>query len=357
MDIEQKIHLIVKNTEEVIQQEELRHLLETHKRPRAYIGFELSGFLHLGTGVICANKFKDLAKAGFEVIIFLADWHSWINNKLGADREKIQIAGEYFKAAFEAVGIQGPNFKFIWAAELVNKLSYWEKVIRVGKASTLSRVMRVLPIMGRKADGEIESAFLAYPWMQVADIFEMEINLACGGMDQRKAHMLARDVADKIGGVKPVCLHTPLLTGLSGVGSKMDADGVPDLNQIIDAKMSKSKPETCIFIHDSPEEIASKLKKAHCPPKILRGNPIVEIVQYIIFDQQEEFTIHRPEKYGGDLYFYSFEEFSTSYQTGRIHPMDLKGGVRDFLIESLKAPREYFVQNSKMIEQMTELQQ
>jgi len=249
--------------------------------------------------IICGNKLKDLLQAGFEVIVFLADWHSWINNKLGADMEKIKKAGKYFKHAFESVGVKGPNVKFIWASDLVKRSEYWEKVIRVAKANTMSRILRTLPIMGRKSEGEMESAYIYYPAMQVADIFDMKIDLACGGMDQRKAHMLARDTAEKLGYRKPSCLHTPLLTGLEGLGKKMDAETVPDLATQIDSKMSKSKPDTCIFIHDSEEEVRRKIKKAHCPAKQTIGNPITEMVKYIIFDMFDSFVIERTEKYGG----------------------------------------------------------
>ena len=34
--------------------------------------------------------------------------------------------------------------------------------------------------------------------MQAADIFELDIDLAIGGMDQEEAHMYMRDVADKV---------------------------------------------------------------------------------------------------------------------------------------------------------------
>ena len=352
MSIEERIKLVTKNTEEVILEEEIRKLLEEKEKLRAYIGYELSGLVHLGTGILCGNKIKDLMKAGFEVIIFLADWHSWINNKLGADMGKIQLAGEYFKKAFESIGIKGPNVKYIWASELAEKITYWEKVIRVAKANSLTRVLRTLPIMGRKSEGEIESSFIYYPAMQVADIYDMEIDLAYGGMDQRKAHMLARDTAEKFGRTKPSCIHTPLLTGLQGLGKKMDADSVPDLADQIAAKMSKSKPDTCIFIHDSEEDVVRKIKKAQCPPKQVTGNPITEMVQYIVFDMFDQFKIERDEKFGGDLIYTSYESFKVEYIEGTIHPLDLKMSLANLLNDILKPSREYFNKHQDLVEEV-----
>lgn len=355
MSIDEKMKLITKNAEEIILESEIKKIIEEKEKPRTYIGFELSGLVHLGTGVVCGNKLKDLAAAGFETIVFLADWHSWINNKLGADMDKISIAGEYFQKALESVGVKGTNIQYIWASELVEKSDYWAKVIRVAKANTLTRILRTMPIMGRKSEGEIESAFLYYPAMQVADIYDMELDLAMGGMDQRKAHMLARDTAEKLGYTKPACLHTPLLTGLEGYGRKMDAEAIPDLSMQIDAKMSKSKPDTCIFVHDSEEEILRKIKKAQCPSKQLTGNPITEMVQYIIFDAYDNFKIEREEKFGGDVDFKSYGEFKESYSQGEIHPMDLKKNLAEVLSKMLKPSRDFFDKHQDLIEIVKQL--
>ena len=355
MSIEERMRIVTKNAEEIILEEDLRKILGKKEKPRAYIGFELSGFVHLGTGLVCGNKLKDLAKAGFETIVFLADWHSWINNKLGADMDKIKIAGEYFKKAFESLGVKGSNIKYIWGSEFVNDSNYWATVIRVAKANTLSRVLRTMPIMGRKSEGEMESAFLYYPAMQAADIYHMELDLAVGGMGQRKAHMLARDSAEKLGFKKPTSLHTPLLTGLEGLGKKMDAEATPDLAEQIEAKMSKSKPETCIFIHDSEEDIVRKIKKAHCPPDQVIGNPITEMIQYIVFDMKDIFKIERDEKYGGDIVFESYKSFEKAYLAGNIHPMDLKVNLAKAISEILKPSRLYFDKHEDIIKEVGKL--
>ena len=355
MSVDEKIKLVVKNTEEVILKTEIRKILKEKSNPRTYIGFELSGLVHLGTGIICGNKMKDLVNAGFETIVFLADWHSWINNKLGADMEKIQLAGEYFQKAFESVGVKGSKIKYIWGSELAEKITYWEKVVKIAKSNSLTRMLRTLPIMGRKSEGELESAFLYYPAMQVADIYDMEIDVAYGGMDQRKAHMLARDTAEKMGFSKPACIHTPLLTGLQGFGKKMDSETKPDLTAQIDVKMSKSKPETCVFIHDSEEEIIRKITKANCPLKQTLANPIAEIVQFIIFDVYDEFTIEREEKYGGDLNYTSFEQFKQDYETGTIHPQDLKINVAKVLNTLLKPSRKFFEKHEDLIDEVKNL--
>ena len=97
MKIEEQIRLITRNTEEVVMKEEIEPLFKRKKKPNAYIGFELSGRLHIGNGLLCSMKMHDLVNAGVNMTIFLADWHSWVNNKLDGDLDKIKVAGEYFK--------------------------------------------------------------------------------------------------------------------------------------------------------------------------------------------------------------------------------------------------------------------
>mgnify|MGYP001087848711 CR=1 FL=1 len=315
--------------------------------------------MHLGMGLICGGKIRDMLDAKFNFIIFLADWHSWINNKMGGDMGKIKTAGEYFKHCFTALGIDPVKVTYLWASDLVKNRSYWEKVVRIAKGITLQRTWRALPIMGREmTQKDLETAWVFYPCMQSADIFQMDLDVACAGIDQRKAHMLARDVAEKFGWTKPVSIHTHLLMGLSGLGKKMettfDEDKAVDLE--ISAKMSKSVPSSAIFIHDSPEEIRTKLQGAFCPPKKVEGNPVLEIAKYIVFSWSKSLKISRPPKYGGPIEFTSYAKLEAAYKKSGIHPLDLKNGIAESLIEILKPVREYFDKHPEPLKTMRRIE-
>jgi tyrosyl-tRNA synthetase len=93
LSVEQKLELIKRNTEEILGEEELVELLKSGEKLKHYIGFEISGKPHLGHGLVCMSKVKDLHDAGVDVSIFLADYHSWINNKLGGEMKTIQEVG------------------------------------------------------------------------------------------------------------------------------------------------------------------------------------------------------------------------------------------------------------------------
>ncbi len=340
MDTEERFNLLARNTEEIVTVEELKRILETNPSPKSYIGFEPSGLVHLGW-VICANKVKDLVDAGFEMTIFFADWHAYINDKLGGDIERIRICAKYMEDCFEALGVPREKVRFVLASEIMD-ITYWEKVMKVGKVTSLSRIKRAMTIMGRKEDdAELDSSKFLYPLMQATDIFQMNIDLAYSGIDQRRAHMLAREAGEKLQWKVPVALHTPLLPGLKGL-SRMD----PIAN-----KMSKSDPDSGIIIHDSPADIERKIKKAFCPPEA-EGNPILAIAKMILFQKSSVFAIERPEKFGGRLEFTSYEELESTYVAGKLHPMDLKTGVAKALSEQLQAARDYFDRNPKNLEAM-----
>jgi tyrosyl-tRNA synthetase len=315
--------------------------------------------MHIGTGLVCGTKIKDMVQAGFNFIIFLADWHSMINNKYDGDMEKIETAGEYFKHCFTALGLTEDKVEYIWASELAAKSNYWERVIRVAKTTTAQRVMRAIPIMGRDMKTQdVEAASLFYPCMQAADIFEMNLDVACAGIDQRKAHVLAREAGEKLRWGKPVALHTPILMGLGGIqdADKASYDEDPKLSRVIAAKMSKSKPENTILLHDSPEVIEEKLRKAYCPPKITDGNPVIDYYKLLAFPARKSLKITRDQKYGGDLEFTTFQLLEEAYRRGEIHPQDLKTNITRILSELLRPVREYFDRHPEPLEEMKNLE-
>ena len=352
------MHLVTRNASEVVTPQELRVLLDTEAKPKAYWGFESSGLMHIGMGLVCGSKIKDMIKAGFDFTIFLADWHSWINNKLDGNMENIHLCGEYFKDCFTALGIQPESVRYLQASDLAGDIKYWEKVVRIAKSMSLQRTWRALPIMGREMSlKDMETAWVYYPCMQASDIFHMQLDVACASMDQRKAHMLARDAAEKLGWEKPVIIHTPLLIGLQGPQtSQKEFDEDVEMSMQISSKMSKSVPEGCIFVHDSPEEIKMKVKGAYCPPREAKGNPVMETTRLTIFPKRENLEITRAPKYGGPKTFDSYEELKTAYVKGELHPLDLKEAVANALIEILEPVREYFRKHPQRLEKMMKIE-
>lgn len=345
MTVEDRLELVLRGAEEVVTREEARSLLDKGGTPRAYVGLEPSGLMHIATGFIVGQKMADLAMAGFHAIIFLADWHAYINDKLDGNLESIQRCAEYFKDSFRALGVPD-SVEFLYANDFVKHPEYWQKVIAVSKASTVARIRRALTIMGRKEEeADLDASKLIYPAMQVADISWMNLDLAYGGMDQRHAHMLYRDVAPKMGWKQVVALHTPLLPSLEG-GGRMDP---------IAGKMSKSKPDSSVLINDPPSEVERKIGKAFCPPKDTEDNPVLRIAKLILFPRRGTLMIRRDAKFGGDVTFRSYGELAGAYGKGELHPKDLKAGVASALNTELAPVHKYFEAHPGNLEAMRSL--
>ncbi|PJE63883.1 tyrosine--tRNA ligase [Candidatus Roizmanbacteria bacterium CG10_big_fil_rev_8_21_14_0_10_45_7] len=348
--IDQLEHL----TEEILTKEELAELLASKKKLTHYIGFEISGLVHIGH-VSSLNVVKPLQDHGAQSIIWLADWHSYINNKLGGSFENIRTAAKYFEHAMRAAllchGVDHTKVQFLLANDTYT-MKYWELVMAVAKNTTLSRTKRSLDIAGRTAGDSIPTAILFYPSMQAADIFFLGVNIAHAGMDQRKAHIVARD-ARLPGFQKPVSIHTHILQGLQKPSIWPIPEGDP-LQTAIALKMSKSKPDSAIFIHDEPDVIASKIKKAFCPPKETKHNPIIDWTINLILKRDKTFTIERPAQYGGTLVINNPQQLIALYEQEQLSPVDLKNGVTQWIQHFLEPAREYFKSEDKqkLLEQM-----
>ncbi len=342
MDIAAKLGLIKQVGEEIITEEELRALLETKEHPTAYDGFEPSGQIHIAQGIMRAVNVNKMIKAGIKFKMYVADWHGWANNKLGGDLKKIQACGDYFVELWKACGMDVDKVEFIRASEVVNSMEYWKKVMQVARNTTVKRITRCGQIMGRN-DLEIQQASqILYPCMQCADIFELKADITELGMDQRKVNVLAREIGPSIGFWKPVVVSHHMLMGLGKPTSA--STGV---ERAIDLKMSKSKPDTAIFMTDSEEEIKRKINKAYCPEKIIDENPLMEYAKYIIFERFDSMKIERPKKFGGDLELNSYDELASIFEKGDLHPMDLKPAVADCINKLVEPVRSHFEKNKK----------
>ena len=340
MDVETRLELIKRPpTEEIITEQDLRKLLETKQKPVAYDGFESSGFLHLGSGILRAIKINDILEAKVDFILWIADWFGYINNKMGGNLELLKKVGEYFIEGWEACGVNTKKVKIMWTSDAVKDPEYWKGVIDVAKNVTVQRTIRASPIMGRSEAEMRYTSQLFYPMMQAWDPFYMGADILQLGMDQRHATILSRELAEKLGQTLRVCVHHHLLIGLQGKEGRM---GQETATLQTEDKMSKSKPQTAIFIHDSKKEIEEKINNAFCPEKIIEGNPILEIWKYIILRKFDSRIIKRPSKFGGDLEIQSYGELENLFTRGKIHPLDLKKETSLALDEILTPIRKHF---------------
>ena len=345
MDVEEKIKVVKGIAQEIVTEEELMNLFDTNQHPLAYDGFEPSGIAPLHFGVYLTKNIKKLLDIGVRFNLYIADYFALINKKMGGDMEKIRNVGKYFIEVWKAAGVDMDKVSIIWAKDLMDDFSYWDRFIQVGRSVSLDRSKRAITIMGRKEGETIESAQIFYPIMQVTDVFQMDIDICQLGIDQRKANILAREVAQKNGWKVPVAVHHPYILGLKG--APKDIKTMTDVEGMA-YKMSKSDPKSSILVHDSEKLIMEKVASAYCPEKIIDGNPMFDYLEkFIVDDKTLPITIERPEKFGGAIESKDYAELVKYYKEGKIHPVDIKNYVGSEINSLVKPIRKHFEDNAE----------
>jgi tyrosyl-tRNA synthetase len=154
--------------------------------------------------------------------------------------------------------------------------------------------------------------------------------------------MYAAHFLPRMGYAKRAHLMSPMVPGLSG------------------GKMSSSDPKSKVDFLDKPADVKAKLKAALCTPGEVEGNGVLAFTKTVLFPIQAMrveqaiargesgykgensfasadapegtlFTISRPEKFGGNIHFKSYEELEEAYKKEDVHPGDLKGAVTNAL--------------------------
>ncbi len=303
-----RLELIKRNVQEIVTEEGLMDLLATKENPTAYVGYEPSGKIHMGH-VLTVNKLLDLQNAGFEITVLLADMHAYLNQK--GTLEEVRETADYNKRCFIALGLDSEKTKFVYGSDFQLNPDYMLNVLKLTRLTSLNRAKRSMDEVGRKMKDPKVSQ-MVYPIMQSIDIAMLGIDVAVGGIDQRKIHMLAREGLPSFGYRAPICIHTPILLGLDG------------------KKMSSSS-ENYISVDDTEDMIYKKLKKAFCPLGVIEDNPVLEFFKYHIFPRYDEVVFERPEKYGGIMRCKTIEELEEVFGSGALHPMDLKNGAAKYM--------------------------
>ena len=318
---------ITRNAAEVVTEEEVRDLAADPEGRRAYVGYEPSGVLHVGH-MLTANKLIDLQQAGFEVVVLLADAHAYLNGK--GTFEEIEATAERMQAQFLAYGLDESQTEFVYGSEFQFDREYILDLHALELETSLARAERSMSEI--KSGDTVRVSQAVYPLMQALDIVSLDLDLAVGGMEQRKVHMLARDVLPKVGYDAPTCLHTPLIADLgTGVGKMSSSEGVT------------------LSMEDTTTEIEEKVNAAFCPPTRdpepddegrERENPVLQLFEYHVFPRFDEVVIERPEQYGGTLRYGDYESLAADLESGELHPADAKDALATYVDRLVEPGRE-----------------
>lgn len=190
---------------------------------RAYFGFEPSGRLHRGI-LHPVQALKWCHDQGANTLVWVADKHATLNGKELHDWSALR------------------SYVTDWAGTLTQ--SWWlsggtsqkwlDAFLQLSMVAGVKRTLRSIDCAGREvADDNLDGvkmAALNYALLQAVDIHCLDIDIAIGGIDQRKVHMMVRDLFPKLGWKVPAVIHTSILLDRKG------------------NKMSKSHPDTCEWL-------------------------------------------------------------------------------------------------------------
>merc|ERR1719478_2091824 len=230
--------------------------------------------------------------------------------------------------------------KFLWSSDEISNGAegYWGQALDIARQTTLARIKKCCQIMGR-AEDSLTSAQILYPIMQCTDIFFLKADICQLGVDQRKVNMLARDYCDSAGiKNKPIVLSHHMLYGLKEGQSKM----------------SKSDPDSAIFMEDTPEDVERKIKNAYCPTKppdtaddeemhLVKDdlkNPCLDYVKHIIMSKPgSTFTA------GGVTYARS-DDVKEALVSGKLSEKELKAGLVVEVYKLIEPVRRHFKEDA-----------
>ncbi|PSP83567.1 tyrosine--tRNA ligase [Halobacteriales archaeon QS_6_64_34] len=313
MDTAERVDLVSRHTQEVVTEEELAELFEAGE-PTAYIGYAPTGEMHIGH-FTTMRKLADFLRAGIEVTVLIADLHAHLDdNKSPFDL--LDARSAYYETAIEgmidAAGADPDDVEFVRGTDFQLNEEYTLEMYRMAAETTISRTQRAASEVVRESESP-NLGGLIYPLMQTLDVKALDADIAYGGVDQRGIYMLSREVLPDHGGDSPVCVFAPLLSGLSG------------------GKMSASDAGSKVNLTDSPAAVEEKIGGAYCPAGEVEGNGVLEYLDHLVFPvlavDDEPFVVPRPEEYGGDLTYDSYDEVEADFVSGELHPADLKPAV------------------------------
>jgi len=214
-------------------------------------GIQPTGKLHLGNYLGALKNFVELQNSGnYDCFFFIADLHS-LTESYTPKEKKEQISD---------------LFLTYLAAGLDPKKSVLFQQSAIAEHSELSWILNTITPFGElrrmtqfkdKSENESESTNVGlfdYPVLMAADILLYNASVVPVGDDQLQHLELTRTLARKFNSKfgKTFFEPKPLLTSVPRLMSLDDPE----------KKMSKSRPEGCLFMDDEPNIIRKKIQRA-----------------------------------------------------------------------------------------------
>lgn len=261
--------------------------------------------------------------------ILFADLHAYLDN-MKAPWELLSLRTTYYKhiitEMLKSINVPIDKLKFVRGSDYQLSKEYTLDMYRLSTIITEHDAKKAGAEVVKQVEYPLLSGLL-YPGLQALDEEYLKIDAQFGGVDQRKIFTLAEKYLPHLGYAKRIHLMNCMVPGLTG------------------AKMSSSEEDSKIDLLDSPEAVKKKLKKAFCEPGNIAENGVLAFVKHVIFPiyiQDKKFVVPRPEQFGGNLEFDSYEDIEESFASQDLHPGDLKLAVENYINQLLAPIRKAF---------------
>ncbi|KAI9206996.1 tRNA synthetases class I-domain-containing protein [Polychytrium aggregatum] len=338
LDPQQKFDLITRNLQEYLGGEEIKKILN-ERDLKVYWGTAPTGKPHIGY-FVPMTKIADLLKAGCHVTILFADLHAYLDN-MKAPWDLLKLRTRYYefviKAMLESIGVPIERLSFVIGTDYQLSREYTLDAYRLAAIVTEHDAKKA----GAEVVKQVESPLLSgliYPGLQALDEEYLKVDAQFGGVDQRKIFVFAEKYLPQLGYKKRAHLMNVMVGGLSG------------------SKMSSSDPDSKVDLLDNAKTVEAKIKKAFCEEGNITDNPILAFAKIVIFPAASlkaglgsvSFTLQRPEKYGGDITFTTYQQLEDAFAAKNLHPGDLKKWATEALNDLLEPIRQKFAANPEI---------
>ena len=311
MDVNERFELIKRNTEEIVKEDELKDLLKKKKSPVVYWGTSVTGKPSIAY-FFPLLKLSDFSKAGFKVKVLLADLHGAMDGTpWGVLEKRYDFYKEAISQILLALGTDLKKVEFVKGSEFQLKPEYMYDVLQLASKNSVRDCQKASAEVVKKSENP-DVAGLIYPIMQALDEQYLQVDVQFGGLDQRKILMFARENLPKINYNARIEVFNPMIPGLVG------------------KKMSSSDIKSKVDLTDNIETVQKKINNADC----VTGDPdngVMAFLKYVIMvikeDKNDKFIIERPDQYGGNLEYSSYESVEKDFVSKKLHPLDLKNAV------------------------------
>lgn len=307
-----------------------------------------TGKLHLGHYVGSLRRRVELQNSGEydKIYVMIADAQALTDNADNPEKVRqnvIEVALDYLAAGID------PEKTTIFIQSQVPELA--ELAFYYMNLVTVSRVQRnptvKTEIKMRNFEQSIPVGFFCYPVSQASDITAFKATTVPVGEDQAPMIELTREIVNRFNNIYGPTLVEPeiLLPDNCACMRLPGTDGK--------AKMSKSLGN-CIYLSDTPKEVAKKVKSMYTDPLHLNiedpghleGN--CPFIYLDAFSEQRHFPLYAPD-------YANLDEMKAHYTRGGLGDGTVKKLLINILEETLAPMRERRHQFEQNIPQVYEI--